>query len=262
MIRVGIGGWNYELWRGTFYPKGLSKARELSHASRAVTTIEINSTFYSSQKPETFRRWASETPDDFVFSVKASRFAVNRRILADAGQSIERFVASGICELKDKLGPILWQFAPTKKFEPEDFEAFLTLLPRSYQGRYLRHAMEPRHASFLVPQFVELARKFRVGIVVADSATYPMLADVTADFVYARLQRAEAEISTGYKPVRIAEWAARARKWAEGLDASDLLRVGPPSIKERRNVFVYMINGAKERAPAAASALLACLNKN
>lgn len=261
MIRVGIGGWNYEPWRGSFYPKGLSKSRELFHASRAVTAIEINSTFYSSQKPETFRRWASETPDGFMFSVKASRFAVNRRILGEAGQSIERFIASGICELRDKLGPILWQFAPTKKFEPKDFEAFLTLLPRSFQGRLLRHAIEPRHASFLVPQFVEIARKFGVGIVAADSATYPMLADVTADFVYARLQRAEADVPTGYKPAQIAKWALRAREWAEGFDASDLPRVGPPAIRQKRDVFVFMINGAKERAPAAASALLAHLNK-
>lgn len=261
MIRVGIGGWNFEPWRGSFYPKGLPKARELFHASRAVTTIEINSTYYSSQKPETFRRWAGETPDDFVFSVKASRFATNRRVLAEAAQSIERFVTGGVCELKKKLGPILWQFAPTKKFDPEDFEAFLRLLPKSHDGLKLRHAVELRHPSFLAAEFAQLARNYGAGIVVADSAVYPMLADISADFVYARLQCAQSNVLTGYKPAEIAKWAARAKRWVEGEDADDLPRVGPPAKKRKRDVFFYMINGAKERAPAAATAFLARLNR-
>jgi uncharacterized protein YecE (DUF72 family) len=259
MIRVGIGGWIFEPWRGSFYPKGLPKTRELFHASRAVTTIEINSTFYSDQKPETFRRWADQTPDDFMFSVKASRFAVNRRVLADAGPSIERFIASGITELKSKLGPILWQFAGTKKFEPEDFAAFLSLLPKEHDGINLRHAVEPRHASFGTPEFMALARKSKVAVVIADSEKYAQFADVTGDFVYARLQSAEAAIATGYAPADIAIWAKRAQAWAGGGDAPGLKPIGAAATKRKRDVFVYTINGAKERAPAAATALIAKL---
>ena len=260
MIRVGIGGWTYEDWRGgTFYPKGLPKTRELQFASRALTTIEINSTYYSAQSPASFRRWADETPDGFVFSVKASRFATNRRVLAEARQSVERFVTGGITELKKKLGPILWQFAPTKKFEPEDFEAFLRLLPKEQDGIKLGHAIEARHASFDAKPFVELARKYGAAIVVADSEKYPLFADVTADFVYARLQKAKASVATGYTPAEIAKWAEHAESWAEGSDAKDLPRIGPAATKTKRDVFVYMINGAKERAPAAAQALIAKL---
>jgi uncharacterized protein YecE (DUF72 family) len=259
MIRVGIGGWTFEAWRDNFYPKGLAKARELEYASRAVTTIEINSTFYSSQKPESFRRWAGETPEGFVFAVKASRFAVNRRVLAEAGRSVEMFVASGITELKTKLGPILWQFAPTKKFDPEDFEAFLALLPKTQDGIALRHAIEVRHASFAAKPFIDLARKFGAAVVIADSAKYPMVADVTGDFVYARLQQAEEKIATGYAPKDITKWAKIAETWAEGAEPKELAKHGAAAPKKKRDVFVYMINGAKERAPAAAMALLAKL---
>ncbi len=256
MIRAGIGGWIYEEWRGTFYPKGLPRTRELFHASRAVTSIEINSTYYSAQKPETFRRWADQTPDGFVFAVKASRFATNRRVLSEAGLSIQRFVESGITALGDKLGPILWQFAPTKKFDADDFEAFLALLPREQDGRALRHAVEVRHASFCAPEFIKLARKFRVAIVIADSEKYPTLADVTADFVYARLQKAKASVDTGYPAADMAKWVKRAKTWSEGGNCDDLVLVGPDAPKKKRDVFVYMINGAKERAPAAATAFL------
>lgn len=259
MIRVGIGGWTFEPWRGTFYPKGLAKTRELEHASRALTTIEINSTFYSAQKPESFRRWADQTPDSFVFSVKASRFAVNRRVLAEAGRSVELFVTGGITELKTKLGPLLWQFAPTKKYDAEDFEAFLNLLPKTHDGIALRHAIEVRNESFAAKPFIDLARKFGAAIVFADAAKYPMIADVTADFVYARLQRAEAKVETGYTTKDIAKWAKIAETWAEGGEPKDLARVGTSAPKKKRDVFVYMINGAKERAPAAATALLAKL---
>src|SRR5215467_2394772 len=165
MIRVGIGGWVFEPWRGTFYPKGLPQVRELAHASRNVTSIEINSTFYASQKPASFRRWASETPDDFVFSLKGPRYATHRRVLAEAGDSIERFLASGVTELKTKLGPILWQFHPGKKFEPDDFSAFLALLPRELEGKALRHVVEVRHASFVVPAFIALLRQHSVAVV-------------------------------------------------------------------------------------------------
>ena len=259
MIRVGIGGWIFEPWRGTFFPKGLPKTRELHYASRAVTTIEINSTYYSAQKPETFPKWAEQTPDDFVFSVKASRFATNRRVLAEAGLSVERFVTGGITELKTKLGPILWQFAPTKKFDAEDFEAFLKLLPKEQDGVRLRHAVELRHESFGCPEFMALAKTYGAAVVVADSAKYPLFADVTADFVYARLQDAQAKIATGYAPKDIAKWAKHAQDWAEGRDAEGLPRCGAAAAKKKRDVFVYMINGAKERAPAAAQALLAKL---
>src|SRR5438067_8143609 len=186
MIKVGIGGWTFEPWRGVFYPKGLPQARELDFASRQVTAIEVNGTFYRTQKPEDFRRWAAETPDDFVFSLKAPRYAVNRRVLAEAEPSIARFIESGIVELKDKLGPILWQFAPTKAFDEKDFSAFLALLPRQFDGRQLRHVVEVRHKSFLVPEFVALARKAAVAIVLADHDTYPLLPDITGDFVYGR----------------------------------------------------------------------------
>lgn len=259
MIRVGIGGWVFEPWRGSFYPKGLPKTRELFHASRAVTTIEINSTFYSDQKPDTFRRWADQTPDNFVFAVKASRFAVNRRVLAEAGSSIERFVASGITELKSKLGSILWQFAATKKFDPDDFAAFLKLLPKTHNGVTLKHAIEPRHESFATAEFMALARKQQVAVVTADSEKYPMFADVTSDFVYARLQSADASVATGYSATDIGAWAKRAQAWEKGGDAPGLKRIGPAATKEKRDVFVYMINGAKERAPAAAVALIAKL---
>jgi len=259
MIRVGIGGWIFEPWRGTFFPKGLPKTRELEFASRALTTIEINSTYYSAQKPETFRKWAEQTPDDFVFSVKASRFATNRRVLAEGGQSVERFVTQGITELKKKLGPILWQFAPTKKFDADDFEGFLKLLPKEQDGIKLRHALEVRHESFGCAEFMTLAKKYGAAVVVADSAKYPMFADVTGDFVYARLENAQAKIATGYAPKDIAKWAKHAEEWADGRDAEGLPRHGAAATKKKRDVFVYMINGAKERAPAAAQALLAKL---
>src|SRR5215813_12388089 len=187
MVRVGIGGWVYEPWRGTFYPKGLPQVRELAHASRSLTSIEINSTFYASQKPASFRRWASETPDDFVFSLKGPRYATHRRVLAEAGPSIERFFASGITELKHKLGPLLWQLAPGKSFNPDDFAAFLALL-----------------------------RKHAVAPVLVDSEKHPLIADVTSDFVYARLQRTSEKFRTGYSPSALDAWATRAQAFASG----------------------------------------------
>ena len=257
MIRVGIGGWTFELWRGgNFFPKGHPKTRELEFASRAVTSIEINGTYYSSQKPSSFKRWHDETPDDFIFAVKAIRFATNRRVLAEAGEAVSRFVESGLGELKGKLGPILWQFMPTKKFEAGDFGAFLALLPETLDGHKLRHAVEVRHESFLTPEFVGLARKFGAAIVVADSAKYPLIADVTADFVYARLQNTQAKVATGYTNAILDKWAKRAELWQSGGAPVDLAALGKPAAKKKRDVFVYMINGAKERAPAAAQSLL------
>jgi len=261
-IRVGIGGWTFEPWRGgTFYPKGHAQARELQYASRAVTTIEINGTYYSTQKPTSFRKWAEETPDDFVFSIKAHRLATNRRVLAEAGPSIERFLTSGLSEMKSKLGPILWQFANHKKFEREDFEAFLALLPKNLDGLKLRHAIEVRHESFAVPEFVALARKHKAAIVYAHHETYPAIADVTADFVYARLQQTAAKVETGYTAAAIRSWAARARDWSEGKVMKDLPSFGKPAKSAKTEVFVYFISGAKERNPAAAQALIKELEK-
>jgi uncharacterized protein YecE (DUF72 family) len=257
MIRVGIGGWVYEPWRGVFYPKGLPQAKELSHASRQLSSIEINGTFYGTQKPESFRRWAAETPDDFIFSLKGPRYATHRRVLAEARESIERFFASGVLELKAKLGPILWQFAPTKTFNEDDFAAFLALLPKRVDGQAVRHAVEVRHDSFVVPEFIELLRRHSVAVVLVESNKHPLLADVTSDFVYARLQRTSEEVKTGYSPAALDAWAKRARAWAAGKapdDLSVLAKAAPKAAS--RDVFIYMISGAKVRAPAAAVALI------
>lgn len=257
MIRVGIGGWVFKTWRGTFYPKGLPQARELAHASRQVTTIEINGTFYGTQKPESFRRWAQETPDDFVFSVKGPRYATHRHALAEAGESIERFFASGITELKTKLGPILWQLPPFLAFDREDLAAFARLLPRRLDGCPIRHAIEVRHASFAVPQFVELMREHTVAVALVDSDKHPLIADVTGDCVYLRLERTAEAIDTGYAAETVTSWAKRARTFAAGEAPDDLPTLaGPIGAGGERDVFVYMISGAKARAPAAAVALL------
>jgi uncharacterized protein YecE (DUF72 family) len=261
-IRVGVGGWTFEPWRGgVFYPKGHAQARELQYASRALTSIEINGTYYSTQKPASFRKWADETPDDFVFSVKAHRLATNRKVLAEAGPSIERFLTSGLSELKAKLGPILWQFAPYKKFEPEDFEAFLALLPKTLDGLKLSHAVEVRHESFVAPGFVALARKYGSAIVYAHHEKYPAIADVTADFVYARLQQCAAKVDTGYTSAAIRKWADCARSWSQGKTPAGLPAAGKPGKPAKTDVFVYFIAGAKERAPSAAMALLKALGK-
>ena len=256
-IRVGVGGWTYEPWRETFYPRDLAQKRELEYASRQFTAIEVNGTFYGTQKPAVFAKWRDETPDDFVFSVKASRYATNRRVLAEAGESIERFVGSGLSELGNKLGPLLWQFAPTKQFDPGDFGAFLKLLPAKLEGRPLRHVLDVRHESFMTEEFLALARKHKAAVVFADSDEYPSFADATTDFIYARLMRTQSKIKTGYAPMALAAWAERARTWASGKEPDDLPRVGKAQKPEAsRDVFVFMISGAKERAPAAARGLI------
>lgn len=257
-VRVGIGGWVFEPWRGTFYPDDLPQKRELEYASRRLTSIEINGTYYGAQKPESFARWREESPDGFVFSVKGPRFATNRRSLAEADGSIERFFTSGVMELHDKLGPVNWQFLPTKRFDATDFEAFLKLLPASVEGRAIRHVVEVRHESFRVPEFVELLRAYGVGVVFTDKEEFPQIADVTAPFVYARLQRSAEDVPTGYAAAALDRWAERARVWAAGGEPEDLDRIagserGPP---KPRDVFVYMINGFKPKAPAAAMALI------
>jgi uncharacterized protein YecE (DUF72 family) len=257
MIRVGIGGWVYEPWRGTFYPKGLPQARELAYAGQKLTSIEINGTFYGTQKPTSFQRWAAETPDNFVFSLKGPRYATHRRVLAEAGSSIERFFASGVMELKQKLGPILWQLPPTKAFNADDFAAFLALLPGEIDGRPIRHAVEVRHASFVSPDFIALLRRHSVAPVLVDSEKHPLMADVTSDFVYARLQRTSERLKTGLTPAALDTWAKRAKAWAKGSAPADLDTITPaPRQKGKRDVFIYMIAGAKVRAPSAAMALI------
>lgn len=256
-IRIGIGGWTFEPWRGTFYPEGLSQKKELEYASRQLTAIEINGTYYSGFKPATFAGWAATVPDGFVFAVKASRFCTNRKVLADAGESVAKFVGQGIVELGDKLGPILWQFMATKKFDADDFGAFLKLLPASHDGVKLRHAIQVRHDSFHVPEFVAMCRDAGAAIVFADSPEYPALADITGDFVYARLEKGEDDNPLCYPEGDIDRWADTARLWASGGKPEGLPYVEPGTPPGTpRETFVFFIHGGKVRAPAAAKALI------
>jgi uncharacterized protein YecE (DUF72 family) len=262
-LRVGIGGWTYAPWRDNFYSAGLSQAKELGYASRQVNAIEVNGTYYSTFKPPTFAKWRAETPDDFVFSLKANRFITNRRVLAEAGDSIERFITSGISELGPKLGPIVWQFMPSKIFDAEDFEAFLALLPAKVDGQTLRHVLDVRHSSFMSSDYLALARRYQCATVFCDSEEYPSFADLTGDFVYARLMRSQARLKNGYAPKALDSWADAVTTWAAGGEPAHLPRVeAAPSSGKARDVFVFFINGAKERAPAAATALLQRLGQH
>ena len=259
-VRVGIGGWDFAPWRASFYPKDVTIKRQLEYASRQVTSIEINGTFYRSAKPEHFASWAAQTPDDFVFSVKATRYATNRKVLGEAGESIERFMQSGLTELGDKLGPILWQLAGTKKFDPDDLEAFFKLLPAKLGTRKLRHVLDARHETFMCPEYLALARRYKVATVFTDSPKYPSFADVTGEFVYARLMDAQSEVETGYTKPALKKWAAVAQQWQSGALPPELPYVEPGKDSGKsRAVFVYFINGAKERAPAAAQHLISLL---
>lgn len=241
-IRVGVGGWTYEPWRNNFYPKGLAHSRELQHASRQLSAIEVNGTYYSTMKPATFAKWRDDTPQGFIFTLKANRFATNRKVLATAGESIERFVASGIAQLQDKLGPILWQFMDTKKFDPPDFEAFLKLLPREAGGLALRHVLDVRNESFANAQYLDLARRYGCTTVHTDSPKFPNIADSGSELAYLRLMRSEPSRATGYPPALLDQWSEGCQAWvAKGA---------------RREVFCFFINGAKERAPAAAMELI------
>jgi uncharacterized protein YecE (DUF72 family) len=241
-VHIGIGGWTYEPWRGVFFPKGLAQAKELDYAASRMTAIEVNGTYYSLQKPESFVKWAAAAPEGFVYTVKASRYATNRRVLAEGGPSVEKFLGQGLTKLGPKLGPILWQFAHTKKFDAEDFSAFLDLLPAEQDGVRLRHAVEVRHESFICPAFVDLAKAHGVAIVHADHATYPEIAEETADFAYMRLQQAREDEETGYSAAELDAWAEKVKVW-----------------RKTREVFLFVISGAKVRAPAAAEALIARL---
>jgi uncharacterized protein YecE (DUF72 family) len=238
-IGIGVGGWTFEPWRGVFYPEGLSQKRELEFASRALTSIEINGTYYSTFKPDSWRKWRDETPDGFVFSVKASRFCTNRKVLAEAKESVDRFIAQGLTELGPKLGPINWQFMATKKFDAEDFGAFLALLPKEKDGLELRHAMEVRSPTFATPAFYDLARKHNVAIVYARDEDFPEIDEPTADFTYARLMASQEDLPSGVTEAELDGFANQARGWSK-----------------RGDVFLYFISGAKVRNPAAAQALI------
>ena len=241
-IRVGVGGWTYEPWRGVFYPEGLTQKRELEFASRALSSIEINGTYYSPFKPDSWRKWRDETPDSFVFSVKASRYCTNRKVLSDGGESFDRFLSQGLTELGPKLGPINWQFMGTKTFDPEDFEGFLKLLPAEKDGLRLRHALEVRNPTFATEQFHDLARKYGAAIVYAvddEEPTWPCIDEETADFRYARLMSSREDEPTGMTGDELDMVAEQARGWSR-----------------RGDVFAYFISGAKVRNPAAAQALI------
>jgi len=255
-IRVGIGGWTFEPWRNNFYPEGWPQARELEYASRQLTAIEVNGTYYSSMKPATFAKWRDETPEDFMFSLKASRFATNRRVLGEAGESVQRFIASGVAELAHKLGPIVWQFAPSKRFDPFDFEAFLQLLPAQVDGVALRHLLDVRHESFRSADYLALARRYRAATVFTDADDYPPIPDLTGDLVYTRMMRTRSDLPEGCTPQVLDQLAACGEAWRAGLEPAGLPKIeNTPVAVQPRDVFMFFISGAKERAPAAAMAL-------
>ena len=255
-IRVGIGGWTYAPWRNNFYPAGLVQRLELEYASRQLTSIEINGTYHREQTPATYAKWREQTPPGFVFSVKAPGRITASATLAKTAGAVVHFL-EGIVALADRLGPIVWQFDKYKRFDPDDFVAFLELLPAEVGGWRLRHVLDVRHASFINADYIALARRHRLPTVCADSAEYPCIADITGDFVYARLMRTRSQIATGYEAAELARWAQRARDWAGGGDLGELPHIDPVAPDgSPRDVFVYFISGAKERAPAAAKALL------
>ena len=245
-IRVGVGGWTYAPWRGVFFPKGLPQKDDLSYMSQRLSSIEVNGTFYRTQSPETFRKWHDETPEGFVFSLKGPRYVTNRKNLAEAGDSVRNFLDSGVRELNEKLGVINWQLAPTKSFDSAECEAFLKLLPPD-----LKHAFEVRHESFRCPEFVELARKYGVAIVLAGDSEYPLIPDITASFVYARIMGTTEE-SNGYPVESIDAWAERAKAFASGLVPSGLPPVAPATPQVGKDVYLYVISGFKQANPVTA----------
>lgn len=255
-IRVGIGGWNYAPWRSNFYPPKLVQRRELEYASRQLRAIEINGTYYGAQKPATYARWAAETPEDFVFSLKAPRYIIEGKRLTDTGKGVSGFVHGGLAEMGDRLGPILWQLPPSRPFDANDLGAFLEALPRELNGLPLRHVLEVRHASFLSETYVALARSQRMTTVFTDSPDYPSLADLTGDFSYARLMRSTDDMATGYAPAELDRWASHARDWAAGKDVATLPHLAAAQAQTApHDVFVFFISAAKHRNPAAAMAL-------
>lgn len=256
-IYTGIGGWTFEPWRGVFYPDDLSQKRELEYAASKMTSIEVNGTYYGSQKPETYAKWRDETPDDFIFTLKGSRFCTNRKDLSQSAESVDRFLNSGITELGPKLGPLNWQFMATKKFDPVDFENFLRLLPPELNGVRLRHGLEVRHPSFQCAEFVELARRYGAGIITGvDDPDFPVIADLTADFAYVRVMGSQESEPKGYSDEALDQWAYRARTLAEGQVPGDLAIFGPKTAAKDHDVFLYFISGFKTHNPAAAMALI------
>jgi uncharacterized protein YecE (DUF72 family) len=256
-IRVGIGGWTYAPWRGgMFYPAGLVQRRELEYASRRLTSIEVNGTYYGAQKPATYAKWRDETPEGFVFSAKAPQRIMESKTLSKTGHQIEDFIG-GIVELGDKLGPLVWQFDKGKRIDAAEFRAFVALLPAELAGRKLRHVLDVRDPTFVDKNYLALAREHGMATVFTDSQEHPSFADLTADFVYARLMRSQPDIETGYPGVELDRWADRAMHWSQGDDAADLPHIEAGATAKRpREVFLYFISSAKERNPAAAMALL------
>jgi len=282
-VRIGISGWRYRGWRGVFYPKTLAQHRELSYASGIFPSIEINGTFYRLQKPEFFRTWADQTPADFVFALKGSRYITHMLKLKEPEPALARYFASGPLELGPKLGPILWQFPENFRFNPERIEGFFKLLPRdtvevaelarkakgrgrkklvALAKRPVRHAMEIRSESFRNPEFIELLRAYNVALVCADTVEWPLLMDVTADFVYCRLHGSEVLYASGYDEAALQTWGARVACWAQGEEPADAVRVvdRPAPKRRRRDVYVYFDNDAKVRAPFDAQRLEAIVD--
>lgn len=279
-IRIGISGWRYKGWRGTFYPQKLPQRAELSYAASHFSTIELNGSFYSLQTPKSFASWYEETPPDFVFAVKGSRYLTHMRKLSDIEAPLANFFAQGLLRLGEKLGPILWQLPPWFTFKPERLEAFFRLLPRTQneasamakshdermKGRTwlevahdlpIRHALEIRHKSFECPEFIDLLRKHKVGLVVADTVEWPLLMDVTADFIYCRLHGSEQLYASGYDTDAIEQWAHRVDRWSRGMEVTDGQKASPKNAPPRktRDVYVYFDNDAKVRAPYDATSL-------
>ncbi len=257
-IRVGIGGWNFAPWRNNFYPEKWPQKRELEYASGKLTAIEVNSTFYRPQSAATYANWRAQTPDGFVFSLKAPGYATQTTSLENAAKAIKRFVFAGLAELGDRLGPISWQFAANRAFAHDYFAAFLDLLPHELNGRPLRHVLEVRHQSFMCSEYLALMRDHRMPSVFTDSTEYPSFADLTGDFVYARLMRSESALATGYPDAALDAWVERTRTWAHGDQPEDLPYVEPATKTPvpARDVYLYFISAAKERNPAAAMALI------
>ena len=261
-IRVGIGGWTYAPWRDNFYPKGLVQRRELEFASRRLSCIEINGTYYGTQKPAVYAKWREETPPDFIFSAKAPKRIMQSKALERTGAQVDDFIG-GIVELGDRLGPLVWQFDAGIRLDPERFAAFCALLPQHVDGRPLRHVIDVRDAGFLDTAFIALMRKHGFATVFTDSPEHPSFADVTADFVYLRLMRSRSEIATGYPADELEAWATRAREWARGDEPGDLPRIVDETLPAKpRDVFIQFISAAKERNPAAAMALQAVLARD
>lgn len=238
-IHIGVGGWTFAPWRGRFFPEGLPHAKELAFASRALTAIEVNGTYYRTQTPKTFSKWQSETPDGFIFTVKAPRYVTTRRELAATGDSIQRFLASGLAELGPKLGPVNWQFQPTKKFDPDDLAGFLDLLPDTLDGLPLRHAIEARHESFACDAFLTLLRDRGMTAVYAPDGRYPEIDSPTAPFAYLRIMGTKEDEPLGYPERALDTWAERVKTTAKD-----------------REVFLFVISGHKPANPDAAQAIL------